>query len=695
MSKKNKKDAYGWLKKEPYLNVIEKDEFQKRVVKVFEILGESLGKSFGPYGAPTIISNYPYTHVTKDGYTIMKNITFDTQHGLVDCVISNIAQTACDRLNFAVGDGTTTAIMAVNNIYQAYSKNKAWFEKNMILPRDIINRYSELKNTIIKQLESVATYIPTDPEEMREAIKKVVYISSNADVEITDMISDLYEKIGYPSITCELAKDGVTKAELVEGYQFDLTLTDKLYVNTDENIAKHENVDVLIFDHKITANTYKDILKPLSNSSKQRGRHLLVVAPFYDEVAISTLISRELNQEYKATNDVNLILTVSRSHGTVTKRALSDLAMLLNTTIIDKAYEDELRQAVIDANSVDVVFRMDDREIENSNIAVVEGGNIGLIRYNKETFDPEKTTYLIPATEGPNIRVGHIKELSIGLDNRAIFKGFDYNVFLYKKHIAEAEEDLKAAINKYSKMGTFNFEVSEAQKRVISLKLKMGTIYVGADTELSQKLSKDAVDDAVRAAESAYKNGYILGCNVTLLQVLTNLFAQTNTKEDELNHRLIGILRDGFIKVYDKVLSNAFEDKMFVIGTDINFFKKTIVKYSEKIFGKNIFDDEKLTFVLENVMQYTSLCKSREEIYNKYLETLGGSNIPYIEFSFHEIIIKYSIYNGVVFNLETKEFTQDIINSTKTDIEVLKAVTDLMGILITGNQMVLTGKHMF
>lgn len=430
MSKKEK-NGYDWLAKKPYLNVIEKDEFQNRVVKVFEILGEALGKSFGPYGAPTIISNYPYTHVTKDGYTIMKNSTFDTQHGLLDCVISNIAQSACDRLNFAVGDGTTTAIMAVNNIYQAYNDNKKWFDNNMILPRDIIKKYTSLKNDIIKELESNATYIPTDPDEMREAIQKIVYISSNADTEITDMISELYEEIGYPSITCELAKDGVTRSELVEGYQFDLTLTDKLYINTDEKIARHENVDVLIFDHKVTLNTYKDILKPLSISCKQRGRHLLVVAPFYDDVAISTVISRELNQEYKATNDVNLILTVSRAHGTVSKKALSDLAMLVNTTIIDKSYEDELRKAIAETGSTDIIMRMDDRNIEDTTVICVDGDKIGTMRYNKEKFERLDIKFIIPETEESHMRVGFIKELSIGLDNRAIFKGFCYNEFLY------------------------------------------------------------------------------------------------------------------------------------------------------------------------------------------------------------------------------------------------------------------------
>ena len=48
-----------FITKKPSVNVISQEKFKKRVAEVFEELGDILGRSFGPYGAPTIISMYP------------------------------------------------------------------------------------------------------------------------------------------------------------------------------------------------------------------------------------------------------------------------------------------------------------------------------------------------------------------------------------------------------------------------------------------------------------------------------------------------------------------------------------------------------------------------------------------------------------------------------------------------------------
>ena len=72
------------FKKEPAINVISKEEFEERIDKVFHLLWKTLSKSFGPYGAPTLIYNYPYSHVTKDGYTIMKNRSMDASETKFD-----------------------------------------------------------------------------------------------------------------------------------------------------------------------------------------------------------------------------------------------------------------------------------------------------------------------------------------------------------------------------------------------------------------------------------------------------------------------------------------------------------------------------------------------------------------------------------------------------------------------------------
>ena len=47
------------FKKDPAINVISKEEFEERSDKVFHLLWKTLSKSFGPYGAPTLIYNYP------------------------------------------------------------------------------------------------------------------------------------------------------------------------------------------------------------------------------------------------------------------------------------------------------------------------------------------------------------------------------------------------------------------------------------------------------------------------------------------------------------------------------------------------------------------------------------------------------------------------------------------------------------
>ena len=121
------------FKKDPAINVISKEEFEERVDKVFHLLWKTLAKSFGPYGAPTLIYNYPWSHVTKDGYTIFKNLSMDATETLVDQAIADMAGDICGRLNYSVGDGTTSAIIATNSIYQNYRSKRDELKNKFIL----------------------------------------------------------------------------------------------------------------------------------------------------------------------------------------------------------------------------------------------------------------------------------------------------------------------------------------------------------------------------------------------------------------------------------------------------------------------------------------------------------------------------------------------------------------------------------
>lgn len=656
------------FKKDPAINVISKEEFEDRVDKVFHLLWKTLAKSFGPYGAPTLIYNYPWSHVTKDGYTIFKNLSMDATETLVDQAIADMAGDICGRLNYSVGDGTTSAIIATNSIYQNYRNKRDELKNKFILPRDVIRKYEVIKEKIIENLQAKVVQIRTeDLEQLKKNIHDVVYISSNGDETITEYISDLYKVLGAPAISCMLAPDGITKKRLIEGYKYDLTINDRLYINSDDQTMVLDDADVIIFATKVTKSTYQNILKPLNAECKRRGRHLIVVAPSYDETALQQVIAVDLNNEYRKDHDVNLVLTTYRAISAHTRKLINDFAILTNTTIIDRALENSIIDQLSAGQAIFQVFNMDERDIHGLR-CVAMGEQTGL--YNRgvdelpEGYAPVNAAF--PLVEN-YVDLGFVKHCSLGLKSSQ-FTDLIFDKKRYEVVLAEARADLEEKEKKYQKLGTFNLEVSQAQERLYALNLKMGIIEVGADTELSQKLLKDAVDDAIKAASSAFNHGVVLGCNTNLIQVITDMH---NEEEDPVNKTLLKILMEGFIDVYKTVLGNAFDNESLDNHRFDNHIELEDWLESKELHMNEIFTD------VDALKQAISI------------STHNG------QYSIHDVIIQYSLLTSQVFDISKFKYSTSVINSLQTDEEILKATIDLITILIVGNQMVVTQKHNF
>jgi chaperonin GroEL (HSP60 family) len=656
------------FKKDPAINVISKEEFEERVDKVFHLLWKTLAKSFGPYGAPTLIYNYPWSHVTKDGYTIFKNLSMDATETLVDQAIADMAGDICGRLNYSVGDGTTSAIIATNSIYQNYRNKRDELKNKFILPRDVIRKYEVIKEKIIKNLQTKVVQIRTeDLEQLKKNIHDVVYISSNGDETITEYISDLYKVLGAPAISCMLAPDGITKKRLIEGYKYDLTINDRLYINSDDQTMVLDDADVIIFATKVTKSTYQNILKPLNTECKRRGRHLIVAAPSYDETALQQVIAVDLNNEYRKEHDVNLVLTTYRAVSAHTRKLINDFAILTNTTIIDRALENSIIDQLSTGQQIFQVFNMDEREIPGLRCLAM-GEQTGL--YNRgvdelpDGFAPVNKAF--PLVEN-YVDLGFVKHCSLGLKSSQ-FTDLIYDKKRYEVVLAEARADLEEKEKKYQKLGTFNLEVSQAQERLYALNLKMGIIEVGADTELSQKLLKDAVDDAIKAASSAFNHGVVLGCNTNLIQVISDMYEE---ETDPVNKTLIEILLSGFIDVYKTVLGNAFDNVTF---ENYSFEKKT----------------EFENWVTEKELRVEDIFTDMEALQQAIANSTHNG-----VYTVHDVLIQYSLLTSQVFDISKFRYSTSVINSLQTDEEILKATIDLITILIVGNQMVVTQKHNF
>ena len=103
------------------------------------------------------------------------------------------------------------------------------------------------------------------------------------------------------------------------------------------------------------------------------------------------------------------------------------------------------------------------------------------------------------------------------------------------------------------------------------------------------------------------------------------------------------------------------------------------------MMARSMFYSQGLTFSLPNMITVDA-----EVFAKKGIEVMDDMNpISGRFFCASDRIAKFGTHNHWVFEPVEKKFTRDIINSARTDIEILTAAIDLVSLLISGNQMVI------
>ena len=651
--------------KKPCVNIVEKKDFLARAAIIFSTYSDILSKTLGAYGSPTIISNHPYKEVTKDGYTVARNIEFDIEESSeLDKIIGGLIMDICSRLNYAVGDGTTTAIVATDSIFsQLYSEKKVINMKsnNGIRPKDLLDKFNEVKSEIVAILEGLAE--PVTEDNMVDIIRKIVTISSNGDENLINSITSAYETIGFPAIICEKSDNHKTYCEIVDGYRAKAMLGDKIYVNSDNQTAEYKNADVIIFERKVTSAIYNKIIKPINNVSRACGRKLICMAPYFDEVTLSGEIRREIQTEFNQTGSVNLVICPYFNTTKVARQQIADLAIILGTVMIDRALEEQLLEASdrLEGNFIDCINCFD-RGIDGILIAT-DNSNPNLCKCAEGWVNEDRKKDTI-------LTIGFADEASIGM-KQSIFKSTHYNKSLYDVALKDAKFALDAAIEKYKELGTYSREVYDCQERYCSLKMKLATLYVGGESEMSLNMNRDAADDAIRAAESAYQFGYVKGCNLSITTTINKMLEEVSEEDDPVKYALLKIIGCGFFNVHVHVMENAFPNSQRFKVSDIvvssSKIANILIEYGVKI------PESELKRIMTNTLQTFKLFD-----FNNDTEL----DVPIL-------IAMMSICDNRVFDLTSMSFSDDVINSVKTDIEVLSASSELLSILTVGNQVVL------
>ncbi|RZS98047.1 chaperonin GroEL [Cecembia calidifontis] len=334
------------MAKELFFDTNARDRLKKGV----DALADAVKVTLGPKGRNVIIDKkFGAPTITKDGVSVAKEIELaEPIENMGAQLVKEVASKTADN----AGDGTTTATVLTQAIFNAGIKNVAAGANPMDLKRGIDKAVA----AVVAQLKANSKAISTSKE-----IQQVATVSANNDEEIGKMIADAMDKVGKDGvITVEEAKGTETEVRTVEGMQFDRGYLSPYFVtNTEKMEAELDRPYILIYDKKISS--MKELL-PILEPVAQSGKPLLIIAEDVDGEALATLVVNKIRGALK------VAAVKAPGFGDRRKAMLEDIAILTGGTVISEERGYKLENA-----TVDYLGTAEKVNIDKDNTTIVNG----------------------------------------------------------------------------------------------------------------------------------------------------------------------------------------------------------------------------------------------------------------------------------------------------------------------------------
>jgi len=323
---------------------------REHLLKGVNTLADAVKVTLGPKGNNVVLEkSWGAPTVTKDGVTVAKEIELE---GKFENMGAQMVKEVASKTSDVAGDGTTTATLLAQAIYNEGQKRVAAGANPMALKRGIDKGVA----TVVKELKKLSR-----PTKDKLEITQVGTISANNDEMIGKLISEAMDKVGKEGvITVEEAKSMETSLEIVEGMQFDRGYLSPYFVTNSEKMdVTLEEPYILLHEKKITV--MKDLV-PLLEEIARTGRSLLIVAEDVEGEALATLIVNKLRGTLKCA------AVKAPGFGDRRKAMLEDIAILCGGQVISEDLGIKLENI-----SIKDLGRCKNVKIDKDNTTIVDG----------------------------------------------------------------------------------------------------------------------------------------------------------------------------------------------------------------------------------------------------------------------------------------------------------------------------------
>jgi len=497
-------------------------------------LAKAVKVTLGPTGRVVVLEkSFGSPTVTKDGVTVAKEIELeDANENIGAQMVKEVASKTSD----VAGDGTTTATIYAEAIFEEGLKNVAAGAKAMQLKRGV----DKAVEAIIAELGNLS-----NPVKSSKEIAQVGTCSANQDTEIGKMIADAMDKVGKDGvITVEEGKGLDTYVDLVEGMQFDKGYVSPHFVNKTETMeVDFEKPFVLIHEKKISQ--IKDLV-PLLEKVAQAGRPLVIIAEDIEGEALATLVVNKLRGTFQC------VAIKAPGFGDRRKEMLRDIAVLTGGRAIMEDMGITLEH--IDIGDLGSAKRL---RVDKDNTTIIEGAGSdadisGRIEQIKNEIAATTSDYDCEKLEERLAKLaGGVAQINVGAATEAEMKE-------KKARVEDALHACRAAVEEGILPGG-GTAVLTALKVLDKIKC----------TDADEKTGVDIVRRALVAPIKQIAANSGLDGSVVAMKVMEQ--AQPNFGYNALTGKYTDLVKDGVIvptKVERSALQNAASVSGLLLTTD-------------------------------------------------------------------------------------------------------------------------------
>lgn len=256
--------------------------------KGVDAVADIVKQTLGPNGSNVILTRSllpPY--ITNDGVSIAKEIELEDE---IENVGAQIIKDVTEKTNDIVGDGTTTAIVLAQAIFnEVYNKylDPNNLTRHKFSPMKVRKELKDACVEIIDELKKEAKEISSLKD-----LEKVAFVSME-DKEISKKIASMVNALGKDgTITVEEGDGFDLETEIINGLEFNQGILSPYMETNERHEAVIENARILVTNKRLE--TAQSVLPVIQDLIKE-GINKLVIIGDFDQSVIQNFLVNKIN----------------------------------------------------------------------------------------------------------------------------------------------------------------------------------------------------------------------------------------------------------------------------------------------------------------------------------------------------------------------------------------------------------------